>query len=275
MNLLEVALFLHAEKICVIPAQPREKRPSVDWKKYQKKRPRRNELIEWFDNKTLEDTNIGIICGKVSDNLVIFDFDDVITYYALGIDIFERRNMVIETGSGKRHLWVKSKNPVRSFKIPEIKLEVRSDGNFTVIPPSIHPSGNPYVFINGIRPILECPDAEDLAWLWAKRMGIFRPRYGNGNREVKQLEKIRPCIMAMVENRNPMAVGKSGHGLSHAARMAVTSEGFSLGMSDEEVANLFKNQPDFDFGKSVYQVRSLRKTWLGKPYSCTKLRENG
>ena len=274
MNLLDVALFLHSEGICVVPAHPREKRPSTDWKKYQKKRPTRGQLIEWFDGKTTEDTNIGIICGKISDNLVIFDFDDIVTYNALGIKMFEGKNLIIETGSGKRHLWIKSKKQVKSFKIPEIKLEVRSNGNFTVVPPSIHPSGNPYIFIGGFRPIYEVYDAKRIAWSLARKLGIFPPRYRNGSGEIK-IDKMRPCIKAMIDNLNPSAIGKAGHGLSHAARMAVTSEGFALGLSDEQVARLFDNQVDFRFEKSLYQVRSLRKTWLGKPYGCVKLRENG
>jgi len=274
MNLLEVALFLHSEGICVVPAHPREKRPSVDWKKYQKKRPTRDKLMEWFDGVTLEETNIGIICGGISNNLVIFDFDDRSAYDELGIKIFENKRLVIETGSGKRHLWVRSKKRVKSFKIPEIKLEIRSDGNFTVIPPSIHPSGNPYKFIGGLRPILEVYDAKDTAWNMAKRLGVKRPRYSSGKSDIK-IAKIRPCIRAMIDNLNPGAVGRTGHGLSHAARRAITSEGFALGMDDEQVAGLFANQPDFDFGQSIYQVRSLRMTWLGKPYGCAKLRENG
>jgi len=43
-------------------------------------RPTRDQIVEWFEEKNLDDINIGIVCGEVSNNLIIFDFDDLDIY---------------------------------------------------------------------------------------------------------------------------------------------------------------------------------------------------
>ena len=62
--------------VSVIPVVYRDKRPLVDWKEYQSRRPDNEEVAEWWDRYwTDSDANIGIVCGRVSDNLVVLDFD--------------------------------------------------------------------------------------------------------------------------------------------------------------------------------------------------------
>ena len=58
--------------LSVIPLQPRGKRPAVPWKKYQKRRVDREQITQWFGNG--EDRNVGIVCGEVS-NVVVIDCD--------------------------------------------------------------------------------------------------------------------------------------------------------------------------------------------------------
>jgi len=60
--------------VSIIPVTYKRKTSLVPWKAYQKRKPAAGELAEWFidDDKP---KNIGIVCGKVSGNLVVLDFD--------------------------------------------------------------------------------------------------------------------------------------------------------------------------------------------------------
>lgn len=68
--------------LCVVPPkQDGSKKPfPVFWKKYQQVRPERVELYGWYEANQL--TGIGYVCGAVSGNLEVVDFDDRATYDA-------------------------------------------------------------------------------------------------------------------------------------------------------------------------------------------------
>jgi len=46
------------------------------------------------------------------------------------------------------HVYLRSTEPVRTFKIPELKLDIKGEGGYVVAPPSLHPSGVRYEFVN-------------------------------------------------------------------------------------------------------------------------------
>ncbi len=72
---LDMALDLLSEGISIIPIQPRSKKPALKtWKEYQTRLPTEAEAREWFSNG---DKNIAVVCGAVSGNLVVLDFDQV------------------------------------------------------------------------------------------------------------------------------------------------------------------------------------------------------
>ena len=56
----------------VIPIRAGTKKPVRGWKEYQDRQPTEAECIGWFENT---DHDIAIVCGRVS-NLVVVDTDD-------------------------------------------------------------------------------------------------------------------------------------------------------------------------------------------------------
>ena len=48
----------------------------------------------------------------------------------------------------------------------------------------------------------------------------------------------------MIDGTNEKTSSEENYGLSHKARMAVSNEGFSLGLDDIQTAKLFQNQQD-------------------------------
>ena len=161
--------------LAVIPLKARSKRPALRaWRCYENRPPTEEELKRWFYGR--DDLNIAIICGRVSGNLVVIDFDDMGVYPRFfDPRKVEKGTLVVETGSGKRHVYLRSDRPVRSFKIPELSMEVRSDGNYVVAPPSVHPCGGRYRFISppgtGIAIV---KDLVSNIWRRAEELGVKR-----------------------------------------------------------------------------------------------------
>jgi putative DNA primase/helicase len=133
----------------IIPVGLGDKKPIEKWDQFQHRRPTREEVCSWF---SCQARNIGIVCGKASNGLVILDFDDLESYRRFYPDSarLERETIVVRTGRGV-HVWFRSKTSVRSFNIPELNLNVIAEGKFAVAPPSRHPTGATYEFVNGMR----------------------------------------------------------------------------------------------------------------------------
>ena len=70
--LANTARSLLASGLCVLPAWPREKRPTVAWKQYQKRLPTGSEVDAWFSNGH---GGLCVLTGEVSGNLEMIDFD--------------------------------------------------------------------------------------------------------------------------------------------------------------------------------------------------------
>ncbi|MCC6910052.1 MAG: AAA family ATPase [Phycisphaerales bacterium] len=134
------SLHAHAQAcvaagLCALPAvrNGQEKRPALsEWKPYQSRLPSREELARWFDGSA---TALCLVCGAVSGNLEMIDFD-------LGGEAFEpwRRavesmapglvdRLVIEsTPSGGRHVIYRCDQPISgNTKLAQRRIEVGAD----------------------------------------------------------------------------------------------------------------------------------------------------
>jgi len=143
--------------------------PAIKWKRFQRDPPTDKEIAEWFKDRA----NIAIVGG--TGGFVALDFDDMEIYnrFFEGENI-EGRTIVIVTGRGRRHVYLRSENPV-SFEIPELKLEVKGQGRYIIAPPSLHPSGGIYKFAFASSVLFEVKDIEAYVWERAERLGVKRP----------------------------------------------------------------------------------------------------
>jgi len=131
-----IAFYYEEEGLSIIPLMPNDKRAAVKWEEYQRRRPTKNEIEEWWDKYWSKGYNIGIVCGEVSDNLFVLDFESQSTM----LDVFSRpgdlvrSTFCVETPSGGIHVYLKSYKPVKSTKVPGI-LDVQGEGKYVVAPP--------------------------------------------------------------------------------------------------------------------------------------------
>lgn len=147
--MIDIVRFYVSEGLNLIPVKFREKTPLVEWGKYQNEKATEENIKKWFSGDI--GVNIAVVCGRISGNLVVVDFDDPKAYKKLfsGID---RETLVVKTSRGL-HVYFKTDCPVNSFKvdIPSFGgIDVKGEGGYVLAPPSVHPSGKTYEFVSQI-----------------------------------------------------------------------------------------------------------------------------
>jgi hypothetical protein len=215
----EAAERYRARGWSVLPVRPREKRPLIKWEALQSKAPTQEQVAGWF--RHWPNANVGIVTGEIS-NLIVIDVDPEHGGDD-SIAMLERRHgplpVTVEaiSGGGGRHLYFAHPvTPLRNRAGLAQGVDLRGDGGYIVAPPSIHPSGNPYVWRKG-----HSPEEMDLAplprWLYASLGG---PRSGRSLSDWRHLVK-----EGVPEGeRNSTIASLTGHLLWHGVDPEVTLE---------------------------------------------------
>lgn len=71
-NILQCALDYHRLGWCIIPIGS-DKKPLVQWKKYERQRPTEAQLKRWFGSGRVK--SLAAVCGAVSGKLAVLDLD--------------------------------------------------------------------------------------------------------------------------------------------------------------------------------------------------------
>lgn len=185
--MLHEALAYHAEGLTVIPIREREKIPAVEvmggtWEQYQSRMSTAEEITHWWSNGYHKTFNIGIVHGEVSNNYITLDIDHDTGLMTQLVHEHEYllEGRIEQSGSGQGYhipirleslpdfgLDHKGNRPRgnRTWKLDTGHLNIRCRYCQTVAPPSIHPTGNPYKFIQ-TGEILQLPNLDNLIeWL--------------------------------------------------------------------------------------------------------------
>jgi len=204
---LDYALMYHSLGFSIFPLKPRSKQPAVKtWKPYQEQPPTEEEVRKWFkDGKR----NIAIVTGRVSNNLVVIDFDNEEVFKEFIKKLHKHRKLdgalnytwVVKTGKGY-HIYVKLQSPdlVPRTK-PRLKpgLDIKAEGGYVVAPPSIHPSGKRYEFIKVGNDVYGPPDIREPITLsereWNELLSLLEVKS-----DVKK-EKIRKTVRRLNDDQ--------------------------------------------------------------------------
>lgn len=151
-EILEWIWWYHKNGFSIIPLgnNPTNdpKKPSLkSWDKYKKTLATEEEIKEWIDEGLFK--NVAVICGHVSNDLVVIDIDDksIKNILELNFDsIVKEGSWVVETGKGY-HIYCKHHSNPGGIKKPiKHKIEYRANNGYVVAPPSVHPNGKQYCF---------------------------------------------------------------------------------------------------------------------------------
>lgn len=215
----------HDFGLSVIPCKG--KQAIVGWARYARERSSRVEIARWFRQGT--DSNVAIICGAVSGNLVVIDLDG-----DAAIGLFRSqwaelmRTLTVHTGSGHGlHLYYKVRTMPQTTRhtIANVgNIEVRGNGTYVIAPPSIHPETKKRYLPGMLTSPMELDNLEPvLDWLTA--MQVRR-------HQLKQAQPDRPIIGVTgglrdsqgKPIRNPRAYGRASLE-SEIDRLIKTPEG--------------------------------------------------
>ena len=158
----------------LIPLRHNSKIPAIKWEPYQGKR---------YDGAIPESQNFGVVCGRISGNLVVLYVD--IADPSLPDRILKsaiKRTLVVRTGSGRYHIYVRCKELPRSetLKGEPGRVEIKSEGMYVVGPTSVHPdTGKEYEIISDVTCIAEVDFEEDILKN-LEGLGFGRDRSGAG-----------------------------------------------------------------------------------------------
>ncbi|MDI6856560.1 MAG: bifunctional DNA primase/polymerase, partial [Candidatus Thermoplasmatota archaeon] len=134
-------------RINVIPIWANSKRPAVKWEQYQHERYPRDKLKNWIGN-------FAAVCGKVSSNLAIVDFDDEKLYTRFFKNV---ETYTVRTPNNGVHLYFYSKKEVKKTpKYLGYPVDIQGEGSYALCPPSSI-EGRDYEVIKDVA-ILEAND---------------------------------------------------------------------------------------------------------------------
>jgi len=138
--------FYEKERLRYFPLLWGQKKGTVKWEPLQSRAPTFAELAGWFQDG--KPTNVAIICGGVSNGLVALCFnasDGASEFFGQKLwDKLLASTFVVKTPRGV-HVYLRSNTLIPSQIIArgdnKSWLEIRADGNYIAVPPSLHPSG--------------------------------------------------------------------------------------------------------------------------------------
>jgi len=198
-QMLDHARRYHEAGLAVMPPkQDGSKRPYPgSWTEYQQRTPTPSELRGWYRAGSL--TGIGAICGAISGNLELFEFDCFETYLAFG-ELAEatglqelvhrvRDGYSERTPGGGIHWYYRCETIEGNTKLAsrpktademehqrdkvKVLIETRGEGGYSVMAPSwgpVHPSGKAYEVLAGAVEDITVitPDERQMLWQLAR-----------------------------------------------------------------------------------------------------------
>ena len=158
-------IYLAAKKLLnkgcsLVPIKPGKKAPSIEWKIYQRSLPTEHEIYNWFNGT---ENQLGLVTGNVSGGLFILDFDglnweETFREFLDHFPEFEN-GRIVQTGSGRPHVYGKCPDlpsevtrKIKKYYDDENQIigqvELRANKHQSLVPPSRHPSGAAYAYID-------------------------------------------------------------------------------------------------------------------------------
>jgi len=143
-ELLQQVMAYHDLGWCIIPIRRGTKRnPAIKkWKPYQTNRPDKAQLRKWFQYKN----NAAVIMGQVSGGLACRDFDAMAEYegWAKANPEFADLLPTVETAKGRHVYFIGDLEGIKTIS----NGELRGSRGYCLAPPSMHPSGHIYKWLN-------------------------------------------------------------------------------------------------------------------------------
>jgi len=173
----QASIYFLREKLACYPFSPGSKKEALPhlakrrlwWGEFKEQAPSPKELNLLFS----QSANIGVIAGSASDNLLVVDTDNRQQFEQMtsllagyGIDTWTAKSGTNDRHKGGGHFYLKTPQPVKTA-VSDFG-ELKGQGSYVLAPPSLHPSGSNYTWINQPETIFRLPNLASIAELQLK-----------------------------------------------------------------------------------------------------------
>lgn len=260
---LEQAEAFAALGVSVIPIAPKTKEPPLGfpWGTFTKRMADSSERYHWFGENGWQ---LGVVCGPISGNLVIIDFDRKQFDdggYAKHAEQFPKIKRLprVRTGSGKVHVYCRSDRPIVKYDVgvaPD-RIEVRSGNHYCVAPSSIHPdTGKAYVWERLPKHGIPKINLEDIGFETREKRHEERDEPGIEGEPLDDAERDR-----IVEFMRPFWVEGQRHNLTLALAGYLAGQCVPERDVDEIISELSHNESDHERRDVRIAVRDTYRKW--------------
>lgn len=135
ISILDSALYYQSIGYSIIPIS-KDKKPLIEWKKYQTVKAIKDEVNTWFAK--YPQANIGIITGKIS-GLVVVDIDP--RHNGKNDSFKDTITVSSKTGGGGWHYYFQYEDDIQNATGIQPGVDIRGEGGYVIAPPSITDSG--------------------------------------------------------------------------------------------------------------------------------------
>ncbi len=153
-NELQAEAFYWRELgISTIPVYWKSKRPEVRWLEYADTLPTPEQIARWYPTPL---HNLAVLAGQ--ENLVILDFDNTAIFSVFCDWAYKssdeaqkllKTSRIVQSARGC-HIYARSREKAANMRLPGI--DILAHHKYVLAPPSIHPSGTEYKFIQRADP---------------------------------------------------------------------------------------------------------------------------
>lgn len=147
------ALYWRGRGISTVPVYWKSKRPEVYWLQYADTLPTQEQIMRWFPTPL---HNLAVLAGQ--ENLVILDFDNTAIFSVFRDWAYKSSSAaqkllktarVVRTARGY-HIYARTREKAANMRLPGI--DILAHHKYVLAPPSIHPSGAQYEFVQRADP---------------------------------------------------------------------------------------------------------------------------
>jgi len=151
-SLVNVVLEILRQGFPLFPVDRSTKKPLVRWRPYQDQPPTEGDAKEWWSK--WPNANIGMATGHLS-GFVVIDCDSEESTTRFIENYPEAKDTLqVQTGRG-RHYYFEFEEFIRNDagRIFGKGIDIRGEGGFVILPPSVHSNGKIYEWLNDSDPL--------------------------------------------------------------------------------------------------------------------------
>lgn len=189
MTMKDYALQYAGMGWAVFPLIPRDKKPATQ-DGFKSATTDKQQIDKWWNENP--NYNIGIATGERSKGLIVIDLDEDTEKGKHGIAEFDKWQQehgripdtaIVKTGRGGRHYYFYNHDGLKNKADILNGIDVRANGGYIIAPPSGHPNGNRYSWI-------QSPDYHPIAPLTAQLIDFVKAEKKKDTSKADRPEKV-------------------------------------------------------------------------------------